>query len=165
MDGPGHQLFAGPALPGEEDRRLGGGHLGRPGQRRLQGRRPAEDPVEAVPLPQLLPERGEPLLQLAGAFLGQGPTLLLLGQPLVLDRHHHLGGDAGGQLDIQRVEPVGAALPEVEPASHLIAEPERNDQAGATAEVDDPPVAREGGVQLDRRVLDDHRFARLPPSA
>ena len=79
VDGPGHQLLPRPALPGEEDRRLGRGHLGRSGQGRLEGRGPAEDPVEAVPVPQLLAEPREPLLELVGPFLSQGTTLLLLG--------------------------------------------------------------------------------------
>ncbi len=159
VDGPGHQLLPGPALPGEEDRGRRGGHLGGPGQGVLEGGRPAENPVEAVPVPELLPEPGDPLLQLAGPALDAGALLLLLGQPLVLDGHHELGRNGGGDLHIRAVVPVGAPLGQAQGPADILTEPEWDGQAGAVPPFDHAAITRTGGIQLRRGVTDKNRVA------
>ena len=160
MDGARDQLLAGAALAGDQDSRLGRRDLGRRVQRLSEGGRAPHDLVEAEALAELLPERVQAPPESLRPPLGCGRALLLLGQPLMLDRERHVGRDHPGDLHVGRVVPVRSLLLEEERPSHPFAEPERADQGGSRPIRDDPAVAGPLGIELTRGIADQRGFAR-----
>src|SRR6266436_2042923 len=87
VDGASDQFLSRAALSGEQHRRLCRSDARRLIERLPEGRRLADDPVEAVLVAQGPPEPRDALFELPGSPFHGGQPALLLGQALVLYRH------------------------------------------------------------------------------
>ena len=163
VDRAGHQLLAGAALPGDEHRRVGRRDLRGAAERVPEGGGLAEDPVEAVALLQGRLQGFDAALEPPGASLGEGEPPRLVGEPLVLEREHELGGDPAGNLDVGAIEPVGPAFAQVEAAPDPLGEPEGHAQDRAPAALDDEPIARPRGIELAGGVVEEDGLPGLDP--
>src|SRR5262249_56694285 len=92
--------------------------------------------VEVVSPAYRRAERSQPLLAAPRALLGEGQPRLLVRQPLMLERHDDAGRDVPGDLHIGGVEPVRAALAEVERSTDHTAPEQRHAEGGAPAAIE-----------------------------
>ena len=126
MDRPRQDLLAGPALAGEQHGRAGGRHLSRVVDSCDELRCPTADRIEREPVIERGPQRRHLSLELLRFRLDDAQPLLVLGQPLVLDRKHERRGDRGADLDIALVVPVLTRRDEEEPTAGLLTEQQRH---------------------------------------
>src|SRR6267142_763128 len=126
VDRPGQNLLAGPALAGEQDCRAGGRHLSCIFESCDELRRPTDNCVEPESVAESGSQRCDLSLELLRFGLGGPEPLLLLGQPLVLDRKHERGGDRGADLHVALVVPVLTRRDEEEPTAGLLTEQQRH---------------------------------------
>src|SRR5262249_23225257 len=129
-------LLARAALAGDHHGGLGRGPFGGECQTLAQRPRAADDPIEAVSLAHRFAERLQALLETLRALLGEGQPPLLVGQPLMLERHDDAGRDVPGDLHIGGVEPVRAALAEVQRATDHAARGQRHAEGAAPAAIE-----------------------------
>ncbi len=156
------RLLPGPALAGEEHRRLRRSDLGGAGERLAEGRGAADDPVEAVPVAELAWRRcvrrcsrwrarpsawARCCCSLARRWCWRATTTWAAIACAISTSA--LSYQSGWRLAKNRTPPTSSA------------EPERHREAGAVPALDDAPIPRPGRIQLPLGVADAH--GGVPP--